>query len=172
MHTQKVETQQIEIAAALGQSKLILRRDSIGELIGVGIRTPDYNVTTVVNIPDFLTAARVLCEPQGASPSSPDQKASVTMLRVFDRITAERIRQNLLIDAGKIPWNCANPMVPLRDKALVFAEETAEAMREFCAHASAMLVADRDEAKQRLREELIQVAAVSVAILESMECQP
>ena len=102
MHT---EHQQIEINAALGQSRLTLRRDGAGEVIGVKITTADYNVTTVVNAPDFLAAARVLCE------TDSPLKAGATLRRVLDQVAVERVRQNALFDAGKIPWNCADPMV-------------------------------------------------------------
>lgn len=164
MHT---DHQQIEINAVLGSNKLILRRTGEEEVIGVRVSTPDYNATAIVNLPDFLTAARVLCE--GAEKAQP---VSTPTRRALDLIAAERDRQNTLVDAGKIPWNCAHPMVALKDKALVWTEEAMEVSREFCAFASATLAIERHEAKQRLRTELIQLAAVSVAILESMEAQP
>lgn len=164
MHN-STETQQIEIPAVLGTSKLKIRRDGTGEVIGIGITTPDYNVTTVVRPAEFLLAARTLCEEPAAPARGPQR-------RVFLMIQDERARQEKLVDAGKLPWNCASAMVPLKDKSLAWTEECLEASREFLAHACAGLAVDRYAAKERLRKELVQVAAVTVAILESMEGQP
>lgn len=164
------EHQQIEINAVLGLNKLILRRTGEEDVIGVRISTPDYNATAIINIPDFLAAARVLCE--GIEGRGEYLPASGAMHRIFHQIANERARQNTLVDAGKIPWNCASPMVPIKDKSLVWTEEVLEATREFFAHGCALLAVDRFEAKNRLRTELIQVAAVTVAILESLEGQP
>lgn len=159
------EYQQIEIASALGSSKLTLRRSG-DDVIGVRVSTPDYNVSTVIKIPEFLLAARTLCEPESM------WGKTAPMERVFHQIAEERARQNTLVDAGKIPWNCANSIVSLADKHAVFTEEVLEAAREFTAHACANLAVERHEIRRKLRAELIQVAAVTVAILESLEGQP
>lgn len=158
------EYQQIEIASALGSSKLTLRRSG-DDVIGVRVSTPDYNVSTVIKIPEFLLAARTLCEGPAATANGPTT-------RILELIAEERARQNTLVDAGKIPWNCANSMVSLSDKHAVFTEEVLEAAREFTAHACANLAVERHEIRRKLRAELIQVAAVTVAILESLEGQP
>lgn len=176
MHTK--EHQQIEIQAVLGGNKLILRRTGDDDVIGVRVSTPDYNATAIVNLPDFLAAARVLCEgPEGRGESPvaltpPSSPPSTPTTRILALIAQERARQNTLVDAGKIPWNCASPMVLLSEKNMVWSEEVLEAQREFCAFSSSGLAVERHEAKHRLHQELIQVAAVTVAILESLEGQP
>lgn len=165
MHTTTKDTQQIEINAVLGLNKLILRRTGEEDVIGVRVSTPDYNATAIINIPDFLASARTLCEGPAAPANGPTT-------RILQLIANERARQNTLVDAGKIPWNCANSMVSLADKHAVFTEEVLEAAREFTAHACSGLAVERHEIRRKLHAELIQVAAVTVAILESLEGQP
>lgn len=66
---------------------------------------------------------------------------------------------------GKFPWTCKAARVSHEKKLAVLTEEVGEVAR-----AIQDLWADRTEAKRaHLREELVQVAAVAVAWLESME---
>ena len=82
-------------------------------------------------------------------------------LHLFTLIRRERVRQRVLVKAGLLQFDCADPAVDHVHKLAVLAEkfgEVARALRKW----------DGDN----LREELIQVAAVAVAWLESCESQP
>jgi hypothetical protein len=87
---------------------------------------------------------------------------------VLDEVLAERLRQEQLLAAGKFSWTCADPRVPDPLKLTVLAEEFGEAAREVC---EAIDPAKRApiETAQRLRKELIQIAAVAVAWAEAIE---
>lgn len=87
---------------------------------------------------------------------------------VFTQVRAERARQEWLWKEGKIPSTCASKIVPYSDKFVVLVEEVGEVARAI----QAVIAADKwaPEAEiAHLREELVQVAAVAVAWLESME---
>lgn len=85
--------------------------------------------------------------------------------RVVQEVFDERQRQQQLVREGKLPFNCADRDIPHQRKLPVLVEEVGEVAKE---------VYDVDRgtvpfASKRLREELIQVAAVAVAWLESLE---
>ena len=71
-------------------------------------------------------------------------------------VRRERWRQECAIRTGKIPWDCANPLVSDDAKLAVLGEEFGEVARA--------LLEDRGT----LRGELIQVAAVAVAWAEAL----
>lgn len=76
---------------------------------------------------------------------------------IYLEITSERLRQEGLKAAGKFKYTCADTEAPLTLKATVLGEEYGEVCR-------AILDNDPDA----LRTELIQLAAVAVAFLESL----
>ena len=93
--------------------------------------------------------------------------ASLGVKDVQNRISAERDRQDELFVEGKIPFNCASRVASIERKLRVLVEEVGEVAEAI----------DRCElskpghlpACDHLIEELIQVGAVCVAWLESME---
>lgn len=77
---------------------------------------------------------------------------------VLSAIHSERIRQNRLIQSGKIAFDCANPKIPLPIKISVLGEEYGEVCRA---------INDNQQATE-LYDELVQTATVAVAIAESL----
>lgn len=77
---------------------------------------------------------------------------------VLAEVAAERRRQDQLLYEEKIPWDCASPSVSMSMKYLVLAEEFGEVARS-------ILEGDTEG----LADELVQLAAVAVAIRESLE---
>jgi NTP pyrophosphatase (non-canonical NTP hydrolase) len=75
---------------------------------------------------------------------------------VCSDIRDERWRQECKIQTGKIPWDCADPNVDHDRKLAVLVEEVGEVGR-------ALIEGDG------LRAELVQVAAVAVAWIESLD---
>jgi hypothetical protein len=86
---------------------------------------------------------------------------------IFTLITMERERQDNLVSAGKLPFNCADPSVPFAEKSRILGEEYGEVCE-------ASYEADRSAGVkqlselQALQEELVQLAATCVAWLESL----
>ena len=76
---------------------------------------------------------------------------------VLRAVGTERYRQESLVDSGKFAMTCADDP-NLHRSMSVLMEEVGEAAR-------AVLEGDRDN----LREELVQVAAVAVAIVEAID---
>lgn len=100
---------------------------------------------------------------------APLWKNSPAMLEVFARIAAERIRQRELFHAGKLTFDCASPVTDNDRKLRVLTEELGEVAQaidqlERCGRRAASVFARED-----LQTELVQVAAVAVAWLESLE---
>lgn len=83
---------------------------------------------------------------------------------IFAAIDRERARQAMLKAAGRFPATCADPTMPLGHKLAVLAEEFGEISYEVCE-----ALAGHPAAASDLRAELVQVAAVCVAWIESME---
>lgn len=73
-----------------------------------------------------------------------------------NEIFLERIRQNQMIDSGKIPHNCASSDVHPGIKISVLAEEFGEVAKAI----------NDESSTDQLRTELIQVMAVAMAIYE------
>lgn len=87
--------------------------------------------------------------------------------RVLDLVAVERARQARLLAEQAIPFDCANPAVPVAEKLPVLVEEVGEVAEALqLLHLSSG--AGRQLIQERIREELIQVAAVAVAIAESL----
>lgn len=114
-----------------------------------------------------------------------DEFVSSTEL-VLIAVGEERERQEALVKAGKFFWTCGATHRPLAqsrsnnhpqpitnaEKLAVLAEEFGEAAREVTEE---IIARDRDDKKHelasrnRLRKELIQVAAVCVAWVEALD---
>lgn len=82
-------------------------------------------------------------------------------------IASERARQERLCEQGKFPWTCADRYVPNDPKLAVLVEEVGEVARELCEARN--MRAFGSEHRAKLREELVQVAAVCVAWCEALE---
>jgi NTP pyrophosphatase (non-canonical NTP hydrolase) len=94
---------------------------------------------------------------------------------VCKMVCAERIRQELLRASGKFPWTCATifpegPTISPEAKFAVLGEEFGEVAR----HVTEQLIDRSRYQPAKMREELIQIAAVCVAwaeaITESGDC--
>lgn len=82
--------------------------------------------------------------------------------QVMVSVLMERQRQSILYSSGRFDFTCADPRIsPLR-KLAVLTEEIGEVSKE-CNELH------QPGARDRLRTELVQVAAVALAWLESME---
>lgn len=94
-----------------------------------------------------------------------EMKNSPHFLGIVMRIADERRRQRQLLITGKISFNCSSPVVDDTRKACVLYEEVgevAQAVLEWQEKPCAIR-------REHLRMELVQVAAVAVAWLESLE---
>lgn len=80
-------------------------------------------------------------------------------------VSKERDRQEELILAGRIPWNCADPSIADDKKLAVLVEEVGEVAR-------AMLEGTyRPDQLEALLAEVVQVAAVAVAWVEALQAE-
>lgn len=82
--------------------------------------------------------------------------------KVFQAVKDERNRQEKLKEAGKFDWTCADKR-PNSEKLSVLAEEFGESAIEVCEEMNGK------DTRQKLRKELIQVAAVSIAWIEALD---
>lgn len=82
---------------------------------------------------------------------------------IYEAIDRERARQEILKLVGRFTSTCADTTMPLGHKLAVLAEEFGEVSYEVCE-----ALAGHPAAPADLREELVQVAAVCVAWIESM----
>lgn len=99
---------------------------------------------------------------------------------ILTLVNAERRRQDVLVKQGKFSWNCAAPNIPWSEKLAVLMEEVGEAANEvvewiisrdkYAADPQLLRMPPHREAyfRNRLRTELIQIAAVCVAFAESL----
>lgn len=107
--------------------------------------------------------------------------AEVTLLSSFREIWEERQRQETLVKAGKFLWTCASANISLDRKMSVLSEEVGETANEIVEYG---ITSDKYEKEQlpfpahrrryyleRIRTELIQVAAVCVAWIEALDKQ-
>ena len=100
---------------------------------------------------------------------------SPAFMDVMARVAKERIRQQELFLAGKFTFTCASKTADDNRKLRVLAEEVgevAEAIDKLEAAESRGGGAASALRREELHTELVQVAAVAVAWLESMEGQP
>lgn len=107
-------------------------------------------------------------------------KLTPSQWRVLELITKERAHQDALVKKGKFAWNCAFDGPPYSEKLAVLMEEVGEVAREVVEHiiATGKYAADpvlkampphrEDHFRERLREELVQVAACCVAWVEHL----
>ena len=137
------------------------------EFVSVCVSTGDYNVDVVVRPEQLLLAARAFAELPQVGRDSVEPTYS-RMQRVLDEVARERLRQNALYESGVIPFNCADPNVSPGMKSAVLMEEALEVLKEIQLLNSGSTLAMRDEARRNLRTELILVAAVAVALAESL----
>lgn len=96
-------------------------------------------------------------------------KNSPAMLEVFAKIAAERVRQRELFAAGKITFDCASVFPDDNRKLRVLIEAVGEVAQDLD-----RLEGCRDNRAARFEREdfekdLVQVAAVAVAWLESLQ---
>ena len=91
---------------------------------------------------------------------------SPLFMEVMARVAQERVRQNQLFAEGKIPFNCASRIADRNRKLRVLVEEVGEVAE---AIDQCELNPEALRRREHLRDELVQVAAVAVAWLESME---
>lgn len=86
---------------------------------------------------------------------------------ILDDVLEERKRQERLVAVGKFKETCASPHMIDSDRFLVLAEEYAEVTTLVTAKAF-----DREppmDYRRKLRDELVQVAAVAVAWIEAID---
>lgn len=102
---------------------------------------------------------------------------------VLHEIHAERLRQEELKRAGKFAWTCADLVTPSEgpcgerhidhaERSVVLAEEVGEASREVMEMIIAIDKGQAERARecvQKLRKELVQIAAVAVAWCEAID---
>ena len=101
-------------------------------------------------------------------------KNSPAMMEVFARIAQERSRQRELFRTGKISFDVSSATPDANRKLRVLVEEVGEVAEaidqiEVCESSPTPCRRHLPRLNKNLREELIQVAAVAVAWLESME---
>ena len=98
---------------------------------------------------------------------NPFKSPRMISLAVLDRIARERKRQEELRESGKFTFTCRSPMMDDNKKLRVLVEEVGEVAEAIDRVESSK--AGHLPARDHLRDELVQVAAVAVAWLESME---
>jgi hypothetical protein len=99
-------------------------------------------------------------------------KNSPRMMAVFARIADERLRQQRLLAEGRFNYSAAQPCTCNFRKYVILGEEIGEVAQALDRLENGHTAAVRNAGRAELREELIQVAAVAVAWLESMEVVP
>jgi len=88
-------------------------------------------------------------------------------MNVMARVAAERIRQQQLFRDGKFTFTCASPTADENRKLRVLAEEVGEVAEALDRIENSK--SNHRPAREHLRDELVQVAAVACGWLESME---
>lgn len=96
------------------------------------------------------------------SDTSVIQAARETILRDIHR---ERLRQDQLKAEGRFAYTCADPEMTHSERLTVLGEEFGET----CHEVNEGIGANRKVNLMKLRKELIQVAAVAMAWIESVE---
>jgi hypothetical protein len=96
-------------------------------------------------------------------------KNTPAMLNVFALIAQERVRQRELFHQGKITFDCASVIPDPNRKLRVLVEEVGEVAQELDRLEAAKDKRAVQFITEDLRTELVQVAAVAVAWLESFE---
>lgn len=98
---------------------------------------------------------------------------------IFEDIARERIRQNDLVRAGKFLWNCSDLSQSYARKLAVLSEEVGEVAKEVTEELISKDKYAKDSMQfpnhrvifyaNRIRKELVQVAAVCVAWIEALD---
>lgn len=96
---------------------------------------------------------------------APPQPARPLPQQALTDIAAERVRQEQLRHEGRFPYTCAGEGLTPAEKLAVLAEEFGEVAREI----SDARNCRTEPNPKRLRAELVQVAAVAVAWVESLD---
>lgn len=103
-------------------------------------------------------------------------KNSPRLMEVFEMVAAERIHQKRLLAGGVILFNCDSPIVDDDRKLRILTEELGEVANALDRLEKALAKKIRQgdtgaikAARNHLQTELIQVAAVAVAWLETPE---
>jgi NTP pyrophosphatase (non-canonical NTP hydrolase) len=98
-------------------------------------------------------------------------------ISLYREIEQERIRQGELKAAGKFPFTCADSQLRQAEKLGVLAEEFGEVAQLVCRvmipapgdqGVACISTTELEDYRKKLKEELIQVAAVCVAWAESL----
>lgn len=92
------------------------------------------------------------------------------LMNVMARVAKERIRQQELFRAGKFTFTCASHTADDNRKLRILVEEVGEVAEAIDRVENSKI--NHLPAKEHLRDELVQVAAVACAWLESMEGKP
>lgn len=100
------------------------------------------------------------------SPDSQLLEESVLPLRLIAR---ERIRQEEMKRSGRFQFTCADDELSNAEKMTILMEEVGEVAREVLTQEGRRLARDTIGTREALQKELIQVAAVSLAWIESLE---
>lgn len=87
---------------------------------------------------------------------------------VLTSVVAERERQDVLKQEGRFQFTCADQDLSLTEKFTVLGEEVGEVAREVLTNRRMRLARDSEGTNAALYQELAQVAAVSVAWMESL----
>ena len=98
-------------------------------------------------------------------------KNSPNMMSVFERIAQERSRQRELFLKGKHLFSCDSPVADANRKLRVLVEEVGEVAEALDALEFQHVSRREKRLRAHLQDELVQVAAVAVAWLESLEAQ-
>ena len=94
-------------------------------------------------------------------------KMKLPMMAVFEQIVLERLRQEDLFRQGKFNYTCASPVADPSRKLAILTEEVGEVAKEVL-HLDSKHH-NQKQVRANLRAELIQVAAVAVGWLQSLE---
>jgi NTP pyrophosphatase (non-canonical NTP hydrolase) len=89
-------------------------------------------------------------------------------LSVLTAIAEERVRQESLKREGRFPHTCADAELSDHEKLTILVEEVGEVARAVL-NKTKLAYDGFSFAQEKLREELVQVAAVATAWLESIE---
>ena len=90
---------------------------------------------------------------------------------ILQEVFEERDRQEELCAAGKFSLTCASTNLPIGGKLCVLAEEFGEVAKESCQLYDPRPGDNQAAAIARLRTELVQLAAVAAAWIESIDAE-
>ena len=88
--------------------------------------------------------------------------------RALYLVLRERNRQDILKDAGRFEFTCADDGLTLAEKLACLTEELGEVAQEVLTQEGRRLARDTVGTPEALRKEIVQVAAVGLAWIESL----